>query len=394
VSKIVFSDRNGAIYAVSREGDLLFGRDNNRDGTGDVGLRSVIGKGGWADLLNVFSGGDGIIYGISRDGNLLFGRDNNRDGTGDVGLRSVIGKGGWADLLNVFSGGDGIIYGISRDGNLLFGRDNNRDGTGDVGLGSVIGKGGWDKLKFVFSGGDGSIYGVSPEGNLLFGRDNNRNGTGDVGLGSVIGRGGWADLLNVFSGGDGIIYGISREGNLLFGRDNNRNGTGDVGLGSVIGRGGWDDIRTPQTPSVPLKPAFPITASRHDDVAGGHMETSITLYNTGRMDGVTRTWTNVDFSGFTGGVCVVLIGDNNHRLWVSGLHTYGVDGDKIPFKVSDRTEGWDEQVPQELLNQVRGVAIVQRHAPDPRLPDWLKTAGEALEEIKPIIQAIALIAAA
>jgi hypothetical protein len=146
--------------------------------------------------------------------------------------------------------------------------------------------------------------------------------------------------------------------------------------------------------TLPLKPAFPIKGSRHDDVAGGHMETSITLHNTGRMDGVTRTWTNVNFKGFTGGVCVVLIGDNNHRLWVSELRTYGVDGDEIPLKDSDRTEGWDEQVPKEVLNQVRGVAIVQRHAPDSRLSIWLKTTGEALEEIKPIIQAIALIAAA
>lgn len=44
----------------------------------------MIGRGGWETFLNVFSGADGAIYAITHDGTLLFYRDHTRDGTGDV----------------------------------------------------------------------------------------------------------------------------------------------------------------------------------------------------------------------------------------------------------------------------------------------------------------------
>jgi hypothetical protein len=93
-------------------GQLLFYRDQTRDGTGDVSSPSVIGLGGWQQMQHLFSGGDGIIYAVDPNGQLLFYRDQTRDGTGDVSSPSVIGLGGWQQMQHLFSGGDGIIYAV------------------------------------------------------------------------------------------------------------------------------------------------------------------------------------------------------------------------------------------------------------------------------------------
>jgi hypothetical protein len=236
---VVVDDRNSPFET----GQLLFYRDQTRNGTGDVNTPAVIGLGGWQQFIQLFSGGDGIIYAVNPDGQLLFYRDWHRDGTGDVSSPSVIGQGGWQQMKHLFSGGDGIIYAVDVNGRLLFYRDQTRNGTGDVNTPSVIGLGGWQQFIHLFSGGDGIIYAVNSRGQLLFYRDRTRNGTGDVSSPSVIGRGGWQQMKHLFSGGDGIIYAVDGNGRLLFYRDQTRNGTGDVNTPSVIGQGGWQVMK-------------------------------------------------------------------------------------------------------------------------------------------------------
>jgi hypothetical protein len=220
-------------------GKLLFYRDANQNGTGDVNSPSVIGQGGWQDFKFLFSGGNGIIYAVNPDGQLLFYRDTTQDGTGDVNTPSVIGQGGWQDFKFLFSGGNGIIYAVNPDGQLLFYRDATQDGTGDVNTPSVIGQGGWQDFKFLAAGGNGIIYAVDPDGQLLFYRDATQDGTGDVNTPSVIGQGGWQDFKFLAAGGNGIIYAVDQAGQLLFYRDATQDGTGDVNTPSVIGLGGW-----------------------------------------------------------------------------------------------------------------------------------------------------------
>jgi hypothetical protein len=43
-------------------GKLLFYRDTNQNGTGDVNTPSVIGQGGWQVFKFLAAGGNGIIY--------------------------------------------------------------------------------------------------------------------------------------------------------------------------------------------------------------------------------------------------------------------------------------------------------------------------------------------
>ena len=62
--------------------------------------------------MHLFSGGDGIIYAVDADGQLLFYRDYNRDGTGDLHSPSVIGLGGWQGMKHLFDGGGGILYAV------------------------------------------------------------------------------------------------------------------------------------------------------------------------------------------------------------------------------------------------------------------------------------------
>ncbi len=229
-------------FGLERGGRLLFYRDVNQDGTGDVNTPGVIGQGGWQDMKFLFSGGNGIIYAVNEEGQLLFYRDTTQDGTGDVNTPSVIGQGGWQDMKFLFSGGNGIIYAVNEEGQLLFYRDTTQDGTGDVNTPGVIGQGGWQDMKFLFSGGNGIIYAVNEEGQLLFYRDTTQDGTGDVNTPSVIGQGGWQDMKFLFSGGNGIIYAVNEEGQLLFYRDTTQDGTGDVNTPGVIGQGGWQDM--------------------------------------------------------------------------------------------------------------------------------------------------------
>jgi hypothetical protein len=95
-------------------GQLLFYRDETRDGTGDIAGPAIIGQTGWQDFVFLFGGGNGIIYAVDNDGRLLFNFDQNQDGTGDVGAPAVIGLNGWQDYRFLFSGGNGIIYAVDQ----------------------------------------------------------------------------------------------------------------------------------------------------------------------------------------------------------------------------------------------------------------------------------------
>ena len=149
-------------FGAEQGGRLLFYRDANQDGTGDVANPAVIGLGGWQNILRLFSGGNGIVYSVDRRGRLLFYRDANQDGTGDVANPAVIGLGGWQNILRLFSGGNGILYAVDQAGRLLFYRDTTQDGTGDVANPTVIGQGGWRDFLHLFSAGNGIIYAVDP----------------------------------------------------------------------------------------------------------------------------------------------------------------------------------------------------------------------------------------
>jgi len=246
--KFILADQQGVIYAVTDTGDLLYYRDQARNGTGIWafgGTGQKIGS-GWGNFLKVFSGGDGIIYAIAPNGDLLYFRDLARDGTANWafgGTGQKIGN-GWQNFRQVISGSDGIIYAIAQNGDLLFYRDQARNGTANWAfnaIGQKIGNG-WNNFRQVFGGDDGVIYAITPRADLLFYRDEARNGTfgwSFNGIGQKIGTG-WGGFWTVVSGGGGIVYAITASGDLLYYRDQTRNGTfgwANNGIGQQIGNG-------------------------------------------------------------------------------------------------------------------------------------------------------------
>lgn len=130
--------------------------------------------------------------------------------------------------------------------------------------------------------------------------------------------------------------------------------------------------------------SFPLKGSQHTEL-GDHrrMETSITISDTGRIDGTTRTWTSKKYKGFTGSVVVFLTDAEGNIHHATEPHSYGVDGTAIG--VHKRKETWDENISQEILNNISGYAIHHAHTPVIRVtPDKFKEWAEALA---PIIKA-------
>jgi hypothetical protein len=138
-------------------------------------------------------------------------------------------------------------------------------------------------------------------------------------------------------------------------------------------------ITIAQTTTLP----FPLQGNRRNDVVRkGYMETSFNLDSNGNLNAKTRTWTDVKLKGFTGGVFIIFTDASGAAIWSSEEQRYGVDGKAIGK--SDRTENWQATVPADILNQIEGYGIVQRHTPTGRVWDWLKSA-EGQNTIKDII---------
>ena len=137
--------------------------------------------------------------------------------------------------------------------------------------------------------------------------------------------------------------------------------------------------------------AFPKTVSSGTTNIKGkdYMDTEVTLSKTasgGLITGKTVIWTENKLSGFTGGVDVALLDQNNNILHISELHQYGVNGKWIPGAPSSRTELWNEPVPQEAMAQVSKIAIVHRHTPKDRLPGLIKDLKQLAEYIKTVAE--------
>jgi hypothetical protein len=140
-----------------------------------------------------------------------------------------------------------------------------------------------------------------------------------------------------------------------------------------------------QSSFLKIAQAFPLSGEREDTVKRkSYMKTTITISNqgggAGRIDGETRTWTDVKFAGFTGGVEVALFDKDKNLLHVTQLQKYGVNGRAIPG-ASDRTEKWNENLSSGMVDKVASYAIRHRHTPTDRLVD-------NIEKVKPIVEGL------
>jgi len=131
---------------------------------------------------------------------------------------------------------------------------------------------------------------------------------------------------------------------------------------------------------------WPAEAHKKDTVSVGHMESWVKLSNTGRIDGTTRTWTNNNAQGFTGGVKVQLQDkDGNVLAWDMPVQKYGVNANNPVSNASapsERKADWNFPVPTEILKQVSRVRIIHRHTPEGRWDQSIEMAKELGEVLK------------
>jgi hypothetical protein len=149
---------------------------------------------------------------------------------------------------------------------------------------------------------------------------------------------------------------------------------------------------TPKPQPQPPKPTvnFPILKSSPETKVGSkdYMQTDINLSlnsSGGLLYGKTRTWTTDKWTGFTGGVEVVLLDENENILYISQLRKYGVNGKYIPGSPSSRTSTWNESVPTDVMQRAKKIAIVHRHTPTPRLGNLFGDIKKLVDFIKPLI---------
>jgi hypothetical protein len=123
---------------------------------------------------------------------------------------------------------------------------------------------------------------------------------------------------------------------------------------------------------------FPMVADQQNNVATGHMKSTVKLSNTGVLTGTTRTWTNNEIQGFTGGVKVELQDrDGNVLKWDMPVQTYGVNAKALTASApSSRTADWRFDVPAEVVNQTARIRILHRHTPQGRLDQFVDIAWE------------------
>jgi hypothetical protein len=160
------------------------------------------------------------------------------------------------------------------------------------------------------------------------------------------------------------------------------------------------EVTASELDSVPVGPEFEarglIEASRQDEVRSDmprrYMSSTVRLSQEGgRLDGDTRTWTTQPWMGYTGGVCVLLAGANGEILHCSEIVQFGVDGFRIPFKRSDRTDHWVQAVPADLALRTTRIEILHTHAPKSRVLQILKELRDTAQSLEETLRVLRLL---
>jgi hypothetical protein len=111
--------------------------------------------------------------------------------------------------------------------------------------------------------------------------------------------------------------------------------------------------------------------SVHDRVGNGwHMYTTVTLDEDGGIAGNTRLKNCNNVRGFTGGVFVVALDENDNAVYTTDVHSFGINASFFKKKVERKAE-WSDCIPQEYLPKVAKIAVMQMHDPTNRVWTWV-----------------------
>jgi hypothetical protein len=219
--RFVFGDQDSNIYAVAKNGELLyFKHSGDTNGTNHWNISAKVVGSGWDTFRKVFTAGQGVIYAITGDNKLLWYQHIGQvEGTPDwaPASGSQVGS-GWA-FKQVFAttAGDRAIYGLADNGDLLWYKHTGFSTgapTWAAGSGNVV-RTGLNDLSRLMAGANGSIYGVNSDNDLVwYGHTGQASGTNSwaPNSGAVVGWG-WS-ATTLFTGSQGRIYTIDSDAGL------------------------------------------------------------------------------------------------------------------------------------------------------------------------------------
>ncbi|MCZ8521974.1 MULTISPECIES: hypothetical protein [Paenibacillus] len=156
----------------------------------------------------------------------------------------------------------------------------------------------------------------------------------------------------------------------------------DVEGGGGGGGGGYTPPTTTTSQSTATTiPSLTQDASWMSSNGGRYMYTKATLQRSGplagKLDATTRTKNSVKFTGFTGGVFILLRNADNAVIGVTEQHKYGVDGTWLGRY--DRTDYWTHNFAPEVAADTTSLEIIQQHSAkdlDDQLASWHQSACE------------------
>jgi hypothetical protein len=94
------------------------------------------------------------------------------------------------------------------------------------------------------------------------------------------------------------------------------------------------------------------------------------LTEDGVINGKTRLKNCNNFRGFTGGLFVVALDENNTPVYTTGVHKWGINACFFKRK-RERNVTWSDSIPQEYLPKVAKIAVMQMHTPTNRVWSWV-----------------------
>lgn len=103
---------------------------------------------------------------------------------------------------------------------------------------------------------------------------------------------------------------------------------------------------------------------------GWHMETVAYLNSDGLVSGKTTLKNYNNVLGFTGGLFIVALDENDNAVYASDVHKWGINA-AFFSKCKTRNESWTEQIPAEYLAKTAKFSVVQMHTPTNRVWTWI-----------------------
>lgn len=218
--KQIFAARNGTIYAINQQGDLLWFRhlgfpDGSAQWERTAGVK--IG-GGWGGFQRVMASNDGVLYAIHPNGDVYWYRHlGHETGAGtwaNNGSGILVGS-GWALPARVTAADDGVLYFLRENGELLWYQHTGyRDGA-KTWAAPVLIHSGFGQFDAVQASSDGVLYCRKNEYDELYWYKH---------LGYKTGTASWADYKHIGEGWNafgrlvvsnaGVIYVVTGEGKL------------------------------------------------------------------------------------------------------------------------------------------------------------------------------------